>query len=73
MPDSVIVTVLYNETSGDYSLPFQQPIRQWIAGLQAALLAPALRLLQDGQELDSQYSLQQYNVLDGAVLTALPA
>lgn len=73
MPDSVIVTIIYNQTAKDFSLPFDTPIKSWIEGLQTALLSPALQLIHNDHLLDPQYSLKQYNIWDGATLTASPA
>ena len=73
MPDSIIVTIIYNQSSKDFSLPFDLPIKNWIEDLQTALMSPSLQLFYHDQLLDLQYSLKQYSIWDGAVLTALSA
>ena len=75
MPDSVIVSVRYGQYEQDFSLPFQLPIHQWYHALLDALrfqlpsLTVPVPLYYEGKQLDPQYSLLQYHILDGAILT----
>lgn len=77
MPDTVIITIIWNKKEADFELPAKQPVYSWIESLQEALKSvfydirtqgKALRLLWKGTAIPGEATLEECGIYDGEVL-----